>query len=234
MDSYKRLIQTAHQALKPRGYKKIRNSFVTTGPGGNLGFIAFVQPRVTNGIYSDSVRRFTVEVSIASKKLLDQFRTHLYYSAPDKPDYTNSHYSERLGYILGYKCDHWWDLHPENEEVVIGEVVAGISGPALDVIGRELTDEAMCDRRLKWFNANQRQSPADLMMLAFLLREFGDVENFTRVADYTYKTFGGRGFETSSTIADYLVGLGFETGAPRPKLDVGPYDRRFWENPREI
>lgn len=204
-DSYKAMLGEVGQVLKSRGFKKKGNFFIHVEPNGNLGFVSFITAFPHQQISKDDTE-FTVEFNVASKKLLDRFRAHLFYSPINKPDPRDNHYCKRLGHLLPYQQDHWWTINPANYREVTSEVLDGILQKGLPLIEREITDEAICARDLENFEGGFRSNPASLLWLAYLLKDAGRLEKLDEVARYAIEQFGERSFE-NATIKDFLENL---------------------------
>lgn len=222
-ESFQKLLKAMSGLLKPLGYRKQGNWFLTTSTEGNTGFITVVKHR--GPALDSAITPFTIEVAVASKLIVDRFRRHLWF--PEKPNPGVNQYSTRIGYLMGKGTDFWWSLSEENEDLVIAEVLSALPH-AFRFIDEMISNEALCANSLKEFELDDdgfRNNPVELAFLAYLLHTLNDKDNFERVASCIFNNVGDNEFENSSTFAEFVISLGYKTTEPLPKRreETNPY-----------
>lgn len=219
----KQLLDSLSILLKPLGFTKRGDFFTKRWPNGNIGFVCVYKRGPARNI-SDSFS-VTAEFAVASKVCLERFQTFLAYPDNEKPHPSCTHSAERIGYLNGKGCDYWWELDPVNFAKSESEIRSGVVDFGLPFIEAEISDEAICARRLSGFLENGDDiSPAELCILAFLLHRLEDTSSFKIVADRGFEKLGSLPFE-NMTIAEFLCELGFhptET-CPPPTSERNPY-----------
>jgi Domain of unknown function (DUF4304) len=133
MIKYKKLIEAIEIFLKEFDFTKSGQSFYFKKES-NIGIINFQKSKNS----SSSTISFTINVGISSS-ILRQFNGENISKLPDVED---SHWMNRIGFLLPEKQDHWWEVNDAtNLEELKQEIIDIIKNVALPEMFKHITDD---------------------------------------------------------------------------------------------
>jgi hypothetical protein len=152
------LSSVVEPSLKAHGFSRSGYTFYLRRSD-NWGLVSFQKSDKS----SPQELIFTINIGVASRRLLKFFQSA---NQSPKPDIWDTHWRERIGFLLSYQDDHWWSITHNTSLDNLGQELRSC---ILDLIVPEILshigDEDLCNMWL----SGKSPSLTDFQRMQYLL-----------------------------------------------------------------
>lgn len=190
------LVRRLGEALRARDFEHRGSRFTRRNGSGNHQIVELQRSSKSKG--SEVV--FTINVGTFLGRLAAFFPAR-----HDPPGVSDSHWSERLGFLLPGRKDRWWTVGPNTDVAELADaLIEGLCGYALPALERYSVDEQLRDLWLSKQAPNLTELQR-LLHLSVLLHDIGPSEELASVISELRAVSAGR--PSAGVVARHLEKL---------------------------